>query len=132
VSAEYRIALNIGPQIGACWAFSIEVESAAGAVITPTSQADLAAFAAVVPVGVNVQITEMDGTSILWAGQIASYQATTITLSDAPTIATYEIAILTVQPIVDYDQSISARQVYAADAMGYITGDQEYPAKVLI
>jgi hypothetical protein len=131
VSAEYRLALNIGPQIGACWAFSIEVSSVDGAVVTPTNQADLAAFASIVPVGTEVQITEHDQTSVLWYGTIASYQATTVTLSSAPTIAADEIAILTCEDVLGTTYgALVERQVYAADASGLI--DSTYPAKVLI
>jgi hypothetical protein len=130
VSAEYRLALNIGPQIGACWAFSIEVASAAGAVITPTSQADLAAFASIVPVGTAVQITEMDGTSNLWDGTILSYQSTTVTLSSSPTIGASDIAILTVLDVGSTGHTtLTDRQVFGGDFAGEIEGE---PCKVLI
>jgi hypothetical protein len=130
VNAEYRLALNMGPQTGACWAFAIEVSSAAGAVITPTSQADLAAFASIVPVGTEVQITEMDGTVQLWTGWAASYQGPTVTLSSAPTIAADEIAILTCEVDNVAWGSLQNRQVYSADASGLIP-DPAVTAKVL-
>jgi len=129
--AEYLVAVNLGPlDEGAIWALGVEVASAAGAVITPTSQADLAAFAALVPVGTDVTITEMDSTSLIWTGTIASYQATTVTLSGAPTIDADEIAILTCETIPgSIYTDLVARQVYAAAASGLI--DWTYPAKEL-
>jgi hypothetical protein len=129
-TATYQIALNIAPRTGSVWAFGIEVDSVAGAVVTPTLQADLDVWAAVVPVGTEVQITEMDGTVQLWTGTVASYQGTTVTLSSAPTIAADEIAILTCETIPGGTYStLVERQVYAADASGLI--DSTYPAKVL-
>jgi hypothetical protein len=129
-SAEYQLAVNLIPSAGAVWAFSIEVASAASAVITPSSQADLARFAAVVPVGTDVRITEHDSTSVLWQGTVASYQATTVTLSSAPTIAADEIAILTCETIPGSTYgALQARQVFAANAAGFI--DTTEPAKVL-
>lgn len=129
-AAEYQIALNLIPSAGAVWAFSIEISSAALAVITPVLQADLATFAAVVPVGTEVMITECDQTSVLWEGTIASYQATTVTLSDAPTIGAADIAILTCQIDSVTWGSLQNRQVYAADASGVIP-DPAVAAKVL-
>lgn len=130
-AAQYTFAVNIGAvDQGACWAFAVEVSSAALAVITPTSQADLALFAAIVPVGTEVQLTEHDGTSVAWYGTIASYQATTVTLSSAPTIDADEIVILTCESIPGGSwNALVDRQVYAADASGSI--DTTYPAKVL-
>jgi hypothetical protein len=130
-TATYQIALNIAPRTGSVWAFGIEVDSVAGAVVTPTLQADLDVWAAVVPVGTEVQITEHDQTSEPWYGTIVSYQATTITLSSAPTIAADEITILTCEDVpgsASYN-SLLDRQVYAADASGYI--DTNRPPKVL-
>ena len=132
--AQYTLAVNIGAvDYGAIWALGIEVASVDGAVITPTTQADLAAFASLAPVGTEVMITEMDGTSILGGGTITSYQATTITLSAAPVIAPHDVAILTLYPSTDYNPTIWTRQVFAADASGEIEDldGLTHPAKVL-
>jgi len=120
-TAGYTVALNIGAaDQGACWAFGLEVASAAGAVITPVYLADLVALASIVPVGTEVQLTEMDGTSQAWTGTIASYQATTVTLSSAPTIDADEIVILTCEVDSVSWGTLQLRQVYAADASGLI------------
>ena len=131
MSAQYTLALNIGAaDQGACWAFGLEVASAVGAVITPVYLADLVALASIVPVGADVKITEHDGTSQLWIGTIASYQATTVTLSSAPTIAAHEVAILTCASISESTYgALQERQVYAANSSGFI--DTTEPAKVL-
>lgn len=131
MSAQYTLALNIGAaDNGACWAFGVEVASAALAVITPAYQADLVAFASIVPVGTDVQITEMDGTSVLWTGTITSYQANTVTLSSAPTIASDEVAILACVLDAGFlPGALTDRQVFAADADGLIDGG--YDAKEL-
>ena len=131
VSAEYQVAFNLIPSAGAVWAFSIEVLSAALAVITPELLSDLITFASIVPVGTAVMITEMDGTSVLWTGTIASYQGTTVTLSSAPTIAADEIAILTCENIPgSVYADLQDRQVFAADTDGLIDGT--YDAKELV
>ena len=130
-TARYTVALNIGAaDQGACWAFGMDISKAVGSIITPVYAADLAAFASIVPVGAAVQITEMDQSSVLWEGTIASYQANTVTLSNAPTIGSADVAILTCEDIPGSSYgALQDRQVFAADSSGFV--DTTEPAKEL-
>lgn len=130
VNGRYQLACNIGADDGASWAYAIEIDSATGAVITPSLQDDLDVFAEFIPVGSGVMITEHDSTSSIWTGTVLSYQATTITLSSAPSIGASDVAILTVQNVADTGgEPFVGRQVYAADGSGEFEG---YPARLLI